>query len=173
MQPFSQKKYYKRENLRRLEIIMFKELELIINERHSHAKQLKARTNKGIIGYLCSYVPEEIIYAAGFIPVRLFSNEEAASLADTYMQSYYCTFSRCILNQALAGDFDYLDGLVTAYTCVNMRLAFDNIQLYGKIPFSRMIYIPGIIDAPYAKEFYYKELLRLRKDMESFGTFNY
>jgi len=146
---------------------MFKELELIVNDRHNHAKQLKVRTNKGIIGYLCSYVPEEIIYAAGFIPVRLFSSEEAASLADTYMQSYYCTFSRCILHQALAGDFNYLDGLVTAYTCVNMRLAFDSIQLYGKIPFSRMIYTPGIIDDPNSKEFYYKELLRFKKDMEN------
>ena len=131
---------------------MFSYFKDIVDNRHDHAKSLKKKKNKKIIGYLCSYVPEEIIYAAGGIPIRLFSNEEFPSLSENFMQNYYCTFSRSILHQGLAGEFDYMDGLVTTYSCVTMRLAFDNLQreckffvAKGKKPIS----LPALTSAPW------------------------
>jgi len=147
---------------------MFSRFEEIIANRHEHARQLGREKNKKIFGYLCSYVPEEIIYAAGGIPIRILTTEESPALSETLMQSYYCTFSRCLLHQGLNGDLDYMDGLVTAYSCATMRLAFDNMQRSVKFPYSRFLYMPGIIDTPDAKEFYYKELQRFLRDMEDF-----
>ncbi len=144
---------------------MFSRFREIVENRHDHAKTLKETKDKKLIGYLCSYVPEEIIYAAGGIPIRILTNEEPPALADTYMQAYYCTFARSILHQGLAGDLSYLDGLVTAYTCVTMRLAFDNLQRSAGFPYTRFIYLPGIIDTPDAKTFYYKELKRFVNEM--------
>jgi len=145
---------------------MFSQFESIVKNRLNHARKLKEEQGKGIIGYLCSYVPEEILYAAGFIPIRMFSNEEAPTLSDNYMQSYYCTFSRSILHQGLNGDIDFFDGLVSGYSCTTMRLAFDNLQMVLGLPFTRYVYVPGIIDSPEAKRYFYRELARLRKDME-------
>jgi len=145
---------------------MFSYFEEIVNNRHEHARNLKEEKGKNIIGYLCSYVPEEIIYAAGGIPVRLLTNEEPPTLSENFMQNYYCTFSRSILHQGLAGDLDYLEGLVTTYSCVTMRLAFDNLQRQIKLPYTRFLYLPGIIDTSDAKQFYRRELERFRKDME-------
>lgn len=145
---------------------MFRDFENILENRHKHARELKNAKNNKLIGYMCSYTPEEIIYAAGLIPVRFLSSEDNPTLAETYMQTYYCTFSRSLLHQGLSGEMDYLDGFVSAYSCCTMRLAFDNLQLFGSFPFSRFLYLPGIIDTPEAKEFYYKELVRFKKDME-------
>jgi len=145
---------------------MFSYFKDIVDNRHDHAQSLQKKKSKKIIGYLCSYVPEEIIYAAGGIPIRLFSNEESPSLSENFMQNYYCTFSRSILHQGLAGEFDYMDGLVTAYSCVTMRLAFDNFQRECNFPYTRFLYLPGIIDTPDAKAFYHKELRRFKRDME-------
>lgn len=145
---------------------MFSHFREILENRHDHARRLKEEKNKAVMGYLCSYVPEEIIYAAGGIPVRILTSEEPPAYADTFMQTYYCTFSRSILHQALAGDLDYLDGLVTSYTCVTMRLAFDNIQHSAGLPYTRFLYLPGVIDTPDAKYFYYRELQRFVKEME-------
>lgn len=145
---------------------MFSYFKDIVENRHEHARKIKSDKNKKLIAYLCSYVPEEIIYAAGGIPIRILTNEEFPTLAETYMQSYYCTFARSILHQGLAGNFDYVDGLVTAYSCVNMRLAFDNLHRFGSFPYTRFVYMTGIIDTPEAKSFYYKELNRFKKDME-------
>ena len=38
------------------------------------ASKMKSKGKK-TIGYLCSYAPEELIYAAGFHPMRLFSSK--------------------------------------------------------------------------------------------------
>lgn len=150
---------------------MFSYFTDIVENRHEHARALKKQKDKKLLAYLCSYFPEEIAYAAGAVPVRILTNEEFPTLAENFMQTYYCTFARSILHQGLAGDFDYVDGLVTAYSCVNMRLAFDNLQRFGNFPYSRFIYMPGIIDTPDAEDFYYKELQRFRKDMEDlFGS---
>ena len=145
---------------------MFSEFEAIVSDRYGHARELKERTQKQIFGYLCSYVPEEIIYAAGAVPTRILSSEEPPTLSETLMQTYYCTFARSILHQGLAGQLDYMDGLVTAYSCATMRLAFENLQRSLGLAYTKFLYLPGIIDTPEAKDFYYKEITRFKKDLE-------
>ena len=39
--------------------------------RAQYATEWKKRTGGKIIGYFCTYVPEELIYAAGILPVRI------------------------------------------------------------------------------------------------------
>jgi benzoyl-CoA reductase subunit C len=146
--------------------MMFTDFEKIVANRNEYARALKERKGTGVIGYLCSYVPEEIIYAAGFIPIRLFSTEDLPTSADSLMQTYYCTFARSILHQGLTGQLDFLDGLVAGYSCTTMRLSFDNIQLHADIPFSRFVYVPALIDTPDAHEYFYKELVGFKRDME-------
>jgi benzoyl-CoA reductase subunit C len=119
---------------------MFSKFEEILENRHEHIKHLKISKDKRVIGYLCSYVPEELLYAAGAIPVRIFSNEEVPSYGDSIMQSHYCAFARSILHQGLKGDYDYLDGLVWAYTCNTMRFAYEAWEMHGSISFSRFLY---------------------------------
>ncbi|RLC96784.1 MAG: benzoyl-CoA reductase, partial [Chloroflexi bacterium] len=82
---------------------MFDYFKESIEKRHEHARELK-RQGKKLIGYLCSYVPEELIYAAGAVPIRILSNQDSPSLAEAHMQSYFCPFSRSLLHQILKGD---------------------------------------------------------------------
>lgn len=147
---------------------MFSQFNEIVGDRHKHAQELKKQYNKKIFGYLCSYVPEEIIYAAGGIPVRILTTEEPPTLSETLMQTYYCTFARSILHQGLDGQLGYMDGLVTAYSCVTMKLAFENLERSVGFPYTKFLYLPGVIDTPDAKEYYYKELKRFRNDLGDF-----
>ena len=39
--------------------------------RAEYAKAWKERTGSRIMGYFCTYAPEELIYAAGILPVRI------------------------------------------------------------------------------------------------------
>ena len=145
---------------------LFAPFEEIVENRHEHIKGLKTSEGKKVIGYLCSYAPEELIYAAGIIPVRIFSNEEPPSYGDSIIHSHYCAFARSILHQGLKGDFDYLDGLVWAYTCNTIRFTYEAWEMHGSLPFTRYLYLPTIIDTPEAKDYYVGELRRLRKDLE-------
>ena len=62
------------------------------NTRHEYAKAWKQRTGEKVVGYLCTYVPEEIIYAAGILPVRILGSHEPQGLTEPYIFSMYCPF---------------------------------------------------------------------------------
>ncbi len=55
-----------------------------------------------VVGWLCTYTPEEVIHAAGLLPVRLRGDTRKASLGDAYLQSNMCPYARsCIGGGAL------------------------------------------------------------------------
>ena len=44
--------------------------------RHEYAQDWQKRTGGKVMGYFCTYVPEEILYAAGVLPVRILGSHE-------------------------------------------------------------------------------------------------
>jgi benzoyl-CoA reductase/2-hydroxyglutaryl-CoA dehydratase subunit BcrC/BadD/HgdB len=69
------------------------------------------------MGYLCSYVPEEMIHAAGFAPVRVRGNTDPLRQVDAHLQSFTCALCRSTLDQVLSGELGFLSGTVFAHTC--------------------------------------------------------
>jgi benzoyl-CoA reductase subunit C len=67
--------------------------------------------------YFCDYVPEEILFAAGMVPIRITAGRGNVTEAAKHLQSNVCSFARGCLDQAMNGVYDYLDGLVTPHTC--------------------------------------------------------
>ncbi len=88
------------------------EIKNIVSNPYAYIRKCKKQTGKKVVGYCCSYAPEEIIWAAGAMPVRLFSANENIHLADTHLQSYCCSLVRGILEEALADRLDFLDGVI-------------------------------------------------------------
>ena len=50
---------------------ILEELEIIAKQNVNTAIETARGHGKKVMGYFCSYVPEEIIHAAGFIPYRM------------------------------------------------------------------------------------------------------
>ncbi len=51
---------------------------------------------KKALGYFCTYIPEEIIYAADILPIRIKATGCADTpMGDAYMSSTTCSFTRC------------------------------------------------------------------------------
>ncbi|MBU0517018.1 MAG: 2-hydroxyacyl-CoA dehydratase family protein [Proteobacteria bacterium] len=82
-------------------------------------ERLRALSAQGrrIVGYFCTYTPVEVIHAAGFIPVRILGQSGPVTRADTLTPNFLCPYLRRALDRALAGEYDYLSGLVQGYTC--------------------------------------------------------
>ena len=76
------------------------------------------KQHKKVVGFFCSYVPEEILYALDLFPyrVRPVGCTETAS-ADAYLSQRNCTFTRSCLEFALNGKYDFLDGLIFMNSC--------------------------------------------------------
>jgi len=91
---------------------------------HEYGRRLK---NQGanVLGYFCSYTPEEIIHAAGVHPMRLFGAQGDTGIADAHLQAYCCSLVRGALSDVLSGTLDYLDGAVFPHTCDSIQRLSD------------------------------------------------
>jgi len=89
----------------------------LFERRDAVAVGWKKETGKKIVGCLSTYVPEEIIYAADFLPVGIFGNAETFSKADAYLPSFSCSFARGLLEKLLEGEYAYLDLITLPSLC--------------------------------------------------------
>jgi benzoyl-CoA reductase subunit C len=137
--------------------------------RHEYARDWKARTGRKVIGYFCTYVPEEIIYASGALPVRIMGSHEPQDITERYISSMYCPFVRDVLAQGLLGRYDYLDGVVIATCCVHMRVAYSSWELHVPTPHKYFLTMPQKVQAPEAGPFLAKELAFFKKSLEDWG----
>ncbi len=144
---------------------MFERIRSLVENRHQNAKEWKEKGNKKIVGYLCTYSPEEIVHASGCIPVRVVGSGQPVTMANGHMQSFYCTFSRGFLDECLNGSYDYLDGLIGGYSCDHYHTAFEIWKRNRPIFFSRIVDMPSRIDTPEARAFYLEELKLFREKL--------
>lgn len=102
---------------------------------------------KKIIGYFCSYMPEEIIHASGMIPYRMRAvGSSGTSRADAWYSSINCTFARRCFDMALGESFSFLDGVVFSNGCDHLRRMYDNWRYAGTGPkFLHMFVTPHVV----------------------------
>jgi len=145
---------------------MLKELsDLSGSYTNSYIEKWRAGGGK-VIGYFCSYVPEEIIHAAGILPVwmRATGSTETDD-GDIYFSNYNCTFTRHILDLILKDKFDFLDGIVALNSCDHIRRLFDIIELKAARPFMQFLNVPHLSDSG-ARNWYLKEISSFRRNLE-------
>ena len=95
------------------------------------------------IGYSCSYVPDVMLSVDGLFPVRMRAPGIAGTeLADNYLSSVICSYTRSLLEFALGGRYDFLQGWVFAASCDHLRRLYDNLEYLKKPGFSRILDVP-------------------------------
>jgi bzd-type benzoyl-CoA reductase N subunit len=132
-----------------------------------YAVSFKARTNKKVVGYFCSYAPEEIVYAAGALPVRIFSRKSGIHLADRHLQSYCCSLVRGVLEDALSGSLGFLDGVVFPHTCDSIQRLSDIWRLNIPYGFHTDVVLPVKLNTDSAGEYLVDVLRAFRTDLEN------
>jgi len=136
--------------------------------RHQYAKDWKERTGGKVIGWLCTYSPVEIMYAAGMLPVRILGTHEVQDVTDRYLFPTVCPFSRDALAQGLKGRYNYLDGLTMARTCSHVQGTFDNWRNYVPVPFIYYIWFPCHLASSRAKPCLMGEFVDFKQALEKF-----
>ncbi len=136
------------------------------SNRHQIAGQWK-KDGKKVFGYFCGYVPEELISAAGIIPVRVLGSLDTVSLADAHLQTFICAFARSCLDQGLKGVYDYLDGIVISKTCDITRKMLGIWAKNINIPFTAFIGAPSKRTES-ARDCLTEEFRDLRSKLEEF-----
>jgi len=121
------------------------------------------------MGYLCSYVPEEMIHAAGFSPIRLRGNTAPLRHVDAHLQSFTCALCRSTLDQVLDGSLDFLTGTMFAHTCDTMQAQADLWRMNtGPERFVDTVMQPVNLGSPAARPYLVAELDRFRQRLATF-----
>jgi benzoyl-CoA reductase subunit C len=142
------------------------EIRQAVLDPYGYAKKHKAATGGKVVGYFCSYAPEEIIQAAGALPFRIFSRRGNLHLADRHLQSYCCSLVRSVLEEALSGDLDFLDGVVFPHTCDSIQRLSDIWRLNVPVGFHADVVLPAKLNTDSAREYMVDVLRSFRADLE-------
>jgi bcr-type benzoyl-CoA reductase subunit C len=142
-----------------------------INRTFPKTKEIldyKARGGK-VFGWLCTYVPEEVILAAGALPVRITGYNQEMELVDgnAYLYINNCSFSRSCLQMGLRKEYDFLDGVIGGSTCDGARRLFDLWRYYLKPPFFQVLTVPRKSHER-AHQLYYRQVEELKNNLEAF-----
>jgi benzoyl-CoA reductase subunit C len=143
-----------------------KELYDVVDDQLAYTRKLKETSGKKVIGYMCTYAPEELITAAGAHPLRLFGSNKNILLADGHLQSYCCSLVRGVLEDALGGDLKFLDGMIFPHTCDSVQRLSDIWRLNVPGAFHLDVVLPVKLDTPSAKDYFIDVLGRFRSDLE-------
>lgn len=144
-------------------IEMFKEW---YDARHEYAKEWKEKTGGKVLGYFCTYVPEEILLAADVLPVRILGSHEPQDVTEPHIFGMFCPFCRDCLAQGLKGRYDYLDGIMISQSCLHIRQAYTSWEMHIPVPFSYYLPMPNHVQSPRALPYLRAELETFKKAVE-------
>lgn len=131
------------------------------------ARSWKQTGNKPVMAYFCSYTPEEILYAAGVFPLRIFGTSTHISHADAHLQSYSCSLVRGALEDALSGQLSFLDGVVFPHTCDSIQRLSDIWRLNVPMRLHADIVLPVKLDSDTSRAYMVDVLRKFRSDLEA------
>ncbi len=118
---------------------------------------------KKIVGCVPMHVPEEIIDAAGVLPITLQGYEGSLMRADTRIQPFFCVVGRTLVDQGLRGSFSSLDGIVIPDTCHTIRGLARISRLDFPLPFHQLLWLASNPDSASSKV----RMLKEAQDMKS------
>jgi benzoyl-CoA reductase subunit C len=122
-----------------------------------------------VIGYLCTYVPEELIYAAGILPYRVMGDWwDPTPVSEGYLPANSCPFCRTVLEDVLNDKYPFLDGVVSTSSCRIMTRLYDHWEQYKNPAFSFMLDLPHK-DNQDSIDVFTKHLLELKNGLEVYS----
>jgi benzoyl-CoA reductase subunit C len=133
----------------------------------SRAREMRAEGRR-FIGYLCAYVPLEIISAAGLVPFRVKGNaHEPITLANTHLETIVCPVVRSCFDTALKDAYDFIEGMVIPHSCDSMCITHDVWRSTLDLPYFHLINLPHALSGG-ALEFFTESLRTFRTSLERF-----
>jgi bzd-type benzoyl-CoA reductase N subunit len=146
---------------------ILKQFHDIANDPIGYATRWKAQTEGRVVGYFCSYAPEELIWAAGALPYRLLGAGGAISRADGHLQAYSCSLVRGALDDALTGKLDFLDGAVFPHTCDSIQRLSDIWRLNAGFDFHMDLVLPVKLNTKSAENYMQAVIKKFHHDLEA------
>lgn len=112
------------------------------------------------LGYTCYHIPEVLLNLGNCFSVRLRAPKTGSmEMATYYMSNYTCEYARALLERAMEGGYNFLDGIGAADTCEPINRCMENWEIQ-KLTANDKFFVTHL-DIPFADDedcvLHYKE----------------
>lgn len=129
-------------------------------------KKIKNECGKDAVGCFPIYTPEEIVYAAGFVPVGLWGGKTEIKMADKFLQGFCCSIMRANVELGMRGVYDDLKAIIIPGLCDTLKCIIENWKVaVPQVPMIGMIY-PQTRWAKAGEDYLVAEFKRVRSELE-------
>lgn len=109
------------------------------------------KDGKYIMGYTCYHIPEVLLNVDNCVSVRLRAPRTGSiDISTYYMSNYVCEYARALLERAIEGGFQFLDGIAAVDACSMMNRFYEHFNIL-KCNDKEHFFLP-ILDVPYKTE---------------------
>lgn len=82
----------------------------------------KKETGKGAVGIMPVYCPDEIVHAAGYLPIGMWgAQKKQISKARTYLPPFACSIMQSVMELQLEGVYDDLEAVIFSVPCDTLK----------------------------------------------------
>ena len=140
----------------------------MVKNRHDYARSWKARTGGKVLGYCPTYMPEELAYAAGMLPVRLIAEQMPDVVSAKWIYAS-CYPAKNMTNMILSGVYDYMDAFVNVEDCQWMFNVFEVAMHTNPSLLTHYMFFTDYPEAPTAKDVTVSEYKVLKGKLETWS----
>jgi len=123
-------------------------------------------TGKKAVGCFPIYAPEEIVYAAGALPVGMWGGPTVGTLSNKYLQTFCCSVMKANTEQALSDQYDCLSAVIMTTYCDTLKCVLENWKIASpQLNIIPMVY-PQNRKIEAGRLFLREELIRIKHELE-------
>lgn len=128
--------------------------------------ETKKESGKELVGVFPIRTPEEIVYAAGCVPIGMWGGRTEITEADKYLQSFCCSIMRINVEYALRGMYNDVKAVIIPTFCDTMKCIVENWKLaLPQVPTIAFAY-PQQHKLKAGMEFTIDEIKRVKHELE-------
>lgn len=137
-----------------------------LNPKETIINSIKS-TGKDAVGCFPIYTPEEIVYAAGYLPVGMWGGSTELKLADRYLQGFCCSIMRSNIEYGMKGTYNLLKGVLLSTFCDTLKCICENWKVaVPQVPIIPVVYPQNrLLEA--GRAYLIEEFNRVKKELEN------
>jgi benzoyl-CoA reductase subunit C len=141
----------------------------ITRDPYTYLKSWKKQNNKKIICCYPMHVPEEVVHAAGMLPVVAWRSNEPVTLGHSHVASFNCGLTRSFIDDLAKEKLDFLDGVIIYRMCLQAQGLPFIIERNFKLPYLEYLSLPALYPGAALRDYLSHEMGRYRASVEEFA----
>ncbi|HZK87482.1 MAG TPA: 2-hydroxyacyl-CoA dehydratase family protein [Syntrophomonas sp.] len=148
---------------------MLEQMQHVVDHPAEVVEQFLKERKRPVIGCAPGYCPEEIVYAAGMLPIGMWGGRTSISKASMYFPAFACSLVQTDLELGMRGVYDRLSAVIIPSHCDHLKcLGQDWKVAVPQVRFISLVH-PNNRQLDGAVTYLKSEYARIRREMEMIG----